>query len=39
MPFGMSLFPDEKDRQLILSQIDYFRSQEPEVRKKLIDLE
>lgn len=35
----MSLFPDEKDRQLIFNQIDYFRSQEPEVRKKLIGLE
>lgn len=39
VPFGISMFPDEVDRQKIFSNLDYYKSQEPVLRKKLIESE
>jgi len=39
VPFGMSMFPDEVDRQKIFGNLEYFISQEPNLRQKLIESE
>jgi hypothetical protein len=35
----MSMFPDEVDRQKIFGNLEYFISQEPNLRQKLIESE
>ena len=39
MPLGLSIFPDEIDKQKILDSIEYFRSKETTILNKMIEQE